>query len=467
MKTFCKRQAGLISLLFSLLLTTFFVFACSGGKGNGLPPAAGTADVRKVISAERAFPGAEGFGSATKGGRGGQILRVSNLDDSGPGSLRAAIETAGPRIVVFETAGIIDLHNELAITDPYITIAGQSAPPPGITLRNRRLRIGTHDVVIRHLRSRPGDAPGEFDEFDDRDALTIQDFTRPIYNVVVDHCSFSWAVDEVVGLWGYRDQRLSDITISNSIVAEGLGRSLKGVPHSKGMLIGDYATNVATLRNLLASSDDRNGPLFKGGTSGIVVNNLVYNGGKSYRLGFADDYDAGPSRVAAVANLWRDGPAGLTRAPVWFNPNVKPGTLLYLADNLTQRPDGRPAEVPEVMAEFAWDPRVDSPPLWSSDVTVLPAGIVESRVLATAGARPAERFSGRGDPIDERLVAEVKNRGGQLIDSPQQVDGYPAIAPFRRPLALPADPHGDENGNGWSNIEEFLEAMAKEVEGGR
>ncbi len=406
------------------------------------------------------FPGAQGYGVETPGGRGGKILKVSNLNDEGPGSLRSAVEASGPRIVVFEVGGYINLHSELAITNPFITIAGQTAPEPGITLRNRRLRIGTHDVVIQHLRSRPGDAPGKADELDDRDALTIQDFNNPIYNVVIDHCSFSWSVDEVVGLWGYRDKRLSDITISNSIISEGLNRSLhpRG-PHSKGLLIGDYSKRVTLIRNLISSSADRNGPLFKGGTSGIVLNNLVYNGGNSYRLGFADDYNAGPSKVTAVGNLWIDGPAYPTRGPVWFNSNVKAGTEIYLSGNKIVQQTGFP--VPIVENNTGWgNPVVTIPPLWIQDLKVWEVNQVESGVLANAGARPAQR-----DVIDERIVREVRTRTGRIIDSPKDVGGWPDLSDTYRPFEIPEDPTRDHNLNAYSPIEEMLHRMAEQVEG--
>lgn len=411
------------------------------------------------------FPWAQGFGIHTPGGRGGKILKVTNLNDSGPGSLRAAVEAPGPRIVVFEISGLISLESELAVTNPFITIAGQTAPPPGITLRNRRLRIGTHDVVIQHLRSRPGDAPGAAEEVDDRDALTIQDFENDIYNVVVDHCSFSWAVDEVVGIWGYRDKRLSDITISNSIISEGLNESIhpQGA-HSKGLLVGDYARNVSLIGNLIASNVDRNGPLFKGGTSGVVVNNLVYNSGRSYRLALADDYDAGAIKVSAVGNLWHDGPGLPTESPVWLNPNVKAGTRIYLSDNMTLRKNDSVADVPLVQRNVNWgDPTVPSPPLWVKELKVRPVEQVERHVLRKAGARPAERSTPLADPVDLRLVEMIGKRKGAIYDSVEQAGGWPRIPVNRRGFDIPEDPHR-EAGSGYTGIEEILHRMASDVQ---
>lgn len=174
-----------------------------------------------TASSVPAFPGAEGFGANSVGGRGGRVIEVTNLDDSGPGSLRAAIEADRPRTVVFRVGGTIELQSGLEITNPFITIAGQTAPGGGITLRNdpsnadTSLKIETHDVVIRYIRSRPGPSTELHGTLD---AITIGNQEGGTYNVIVDHSSFSWATDEVVNSW----YDAHDITIQWSIVSEGL-----------------------------------------------------------------------------------------------------------------------------------------------------------------------------------------------------------------------------------------------------
>src|SRR3990172_4939646 len=139
-----------------------------------------------------AFPGAEGFGSTTPGGRGGKVLFVTNLDDSGPGSLRAACEAEGPRIVIFRVAGVIPLKKPIVVEHPFLTLAGQSAPGDGICLRNYAFGIATHDVVVRYLRCRTGDEGGP-----QEDCLDLNHGAR---NVVLDHCSASWSIDECLSL---------------------------------------------------------------------------------------------------------------------------------------------------------------------------------------------------------------------------------------------------------------------------
>ena len=221
------------------------------------------------------FPGAEGFGSQTPGGRGGAVLYVTNTNDSGPGSLREAIETRGPRIVLFKTGGTIVLQSTLRIDHPKLTIAGQSAPGGGIQIRNDdvgssrddsfpSIAINADDVVIRYLRVRPGmlqldpdpacqppwgrrwKAPaGKCVVPGDIDAITsppkgVPDATRR-QNVLLDHVSLGFATDEILGLGA-----ASNWTLQDSIVAEGLDYMLYEPPrqrNGKGMLIGngDYA----------------------------------------------------------------------------------------------------------------------------------------------------------------------------------------------------------------------------------
>ncbi|ABA88763.1 Amb_all domain repeat protein [Syntrophotalea carbinolica DSM 2380] len=411
------------------------------------------------------YPGAEGYGTETPGGRGGQIIKVTNLNDSGTGSLRAAIQASGARIVVFEVSGIIELQSELIITNPYITIAGQTAPAPGIMLKNRRLKVSAHDVVIQHIRVRPGDERSyNTSEEGERDCLGIVGHSD-IYNVVVDHCSFQWAVDEVIGLWGYSNSRLDNITISNCIVSEGLDNSIhpKGA-HSKGFLIGDYAKKVTVLRNLISSSDDRNGPNAKGGTTSVVINNYVYNAGRSGRMHYSDSYGAGPLFQSTVGNVFRDGPEYATQAPLWWADNTKSGSQVYASDNLIQRLDESVASVP-LMDPPSWgNPQVSTPPVPYDNVTILPTDSVKSYVLKNSGARPAERWTTYGDRIDERVISDVWNGSGAMIDTPAQGGGWPTYAQNTRQFVAPGNPNGDDDGDGYTNIEEVLHQMAASVE---
>src|SRR3989338_5085953 len=161
------------------------------------------------------FPGCEGYGCETKGGRGGQVIKVTNLNDAGTGSLRAALEASGPRIIVFETSGTIELKSTLFVRNPYFTIAGQTAPSPGITLKNYPLFVETHDGLIQHIRSRPGDKINE-----SKDAFV--NYRNQSYNLVYDHVSMSWGTDETFDVGPGQVLIERNITLSNSILSEAL-----------------------------------------------------------------------------------------------------------------------------------------------------------------------------------------------------------------------------------------------------
>jgi pectate lyase len=252
-----------------------------------------------------AFPGAEGFGAETPGGRGGRVISVTNLDDSGPGSFREAVTTPGPRIVVFRVSGTINLETDIDITSPYITIAGQTSPAGGITLKadscNGRgvLGVHTHDVVIRYLRLRPGPHPC-YGDGDSSDGIVV--YKPGTYRVVIDHSSISWAVDENVSLWS----DAHDITFSWNIISEGLAHSTHKLgEHSKGAHLSGWNTyNISFHHNLLAHNNDRNPQPTNPGIADIR-NNVVYNYGEHAALASSSK---GRPRFNFVGNYYRPGP---------------------------------------------------------------------------------------------------------------------------------------------------------------
>lgn len=388
------------------------------------------------------FPGAQGFGTDTPAGRGGKIIKVRNLKDSGPDSLRAAIETAGPRIIVFEVGGTIKLTKKLTIAEPYVTISGQTAPPPGISLRGAGISVKTHDVLIQHLRIRVGDEKNGSSHHN-RDGIGI--IGAPAFNVVLDHLSVSWAIDENVSTW-YAPH---NATISNSIISEGLHHSLHPEgSHSKGILIGDGSKNISLVRNLLSHNYDRN-PRLKGNVSVVVMNNVVYNGKNQMVIGS----ESGPSSVTAVGNVFLGGPNSPEQIkPINVAPSCPPGTHIYLEDNY--------APSPVFFFQTPFDPRVSTPPLWHPSLVASDHSVAKSWVSAHAGARPKDQ-----DEVDQRVVREVLTGKGKIIDSQQEVGGWPDLPETFRPLDIPARPHDDPDGNGYTNIEELLQRLAKEVEG--
>src|SRR5262245_450053 len=227
------------------------------------------------------IPGAAGYGMDTPAGRGGAVHRVTNLNASGAGSLKACIDATGPRTCIFDVSGVITLTADMAIRNGNLTIAGQTAPAPGIMIRGAALKIHGSDVLIQHLRIRVGDDPNGPDP-NNRDALKIEGAVdRTVQNVVIDHCSFSWSIDEVASVWGPND----NITFSNNIFAEPLNESMHIeddgtptlIPHGYGVLLGSSAAGgrVTMTGNLFAHIVERN-PLSRAREL-VFVNNLVYD----------------------------------------------------------------------------------------------------------------------------------------------------------------------------------------------
>ncbi|WP_225890042.1 pectate lyase family protein [Indioceanicola profundi] len=417
------------SLLAALCLTVA-AFA-----GTSLPQPAAAAD-------PLAFPGAQGWAAETKGGRGGRIIKVTTLAATGPGSFAEAVATKGPRIVVFEVGGVIDLERTaLKITEPFLTIAGQTAPSPGITFIRGGLDIVTHDVIVQHIRVRPGEAEQPKMGGMDFDAIAT---LGGAYNVIVDHCSLTWATDENLSASGprvqgdtpeeWRRNTSHRITFSNNIIAEGLAYSshAKG-EHSKGSLIHDNVSDILIIGNLYSNNMERT-PLFKGGVRGAIVNNLIYNPGQKaihYNL-IAQEWGDHPfqlGQMSVVGNVMRAGPDtwdGLPLVMVGGSGDVE----LHMADNLTMDRLGRP--LPE-FGLYTTAPikvsRLDSPPVWPEGLKALPAEAVQDAVIKNAGARPWER-----DPVDARIVADVIEGRGAIIDSEKEVGGYPVVKETRAPF---------------------------------
>ncbi len=441
------------------VLVASFIVAITGG-----------VTAAETTRALPAFPGAEGFGSTTPGGRGGQVLLVTNLEDSGPGSFRAACEAEGPRMVLFRTGGTILLRKTVEIKHPFITIAGQSAPGGGICLRNvssseyAPLRIVTHDVVIRYLRIRPGPSDGPSPCVD---ALAIE---HGAANVIVDHCSLSWSTDETFQLW--TDPH--DITLQWSFVTEALHHSThpKGA-HSKGVILASKgAGRVSVHHSLLAHNQDRNPRI---GLSGTVdfVNNVIYNPDAMCQI--TDDY--AKQLVNYVGNYVKPGPDSKTEPPTsaWSRYEIFAretggfGFSIYVKDNIgPHRPDGRGEEsviVDPRDRQYVSTRRNPAPP-----VTTVSATQAFELVLNQAGVTLPMR-----DAVDNRIVQEVRTGTGHIIDHPSQVGGWPELAAGTPPPDSDLDgmpdtwekAHGlnpdeasdnklDSDGDGYTNIEEFL-----------
>lgn len=389
-----------------------------------------------------AFPGAVGSAATTPGGRGGRIIRVTTLAPDGPGSFKAAIEAKGPRIVVFEVGGVIDMGRQtLTITEPWLTIAGQTAPGPGITLIRAGIDVKTHDVVIRHLRvytgvdGQPKRSGWEADAFS----------TVAAYNVIVDHCTFLWAIDENMSASGprfagkdvteWRRNTSHDITFSNNLAAEGLADAShpKG-EHSKGSLVHDNTTGILFYRNIWAHNVERS-PLVKGGAQAALVNNLIYDPqhrAVHYNLmnleWVGHPYVTG--QITAIGNVFRGG--NDTDEGLPFLMLGGDGDLQYYGkDNIAVDRHGNAlpefGRYGETRAELI---RAEAPLASLDGLKILPSRDVETSVLATAGARPWAR-----DAEEIRILFFIAEGRGDIIDDEKEVSAYPKVeAPVRAPF---------------------------------
>ncbi|MEO8384075.1 MAG: pectate lyase [Betaproteobacteria bacterium] len=390
---------------------------------------------------QTSFPGAVGWAAQTPGGRGGKIIRVTNLRAEGPGSLKEAIETTGPRVVVFEVGGVIDMgRKEIEIREPFLTIAGQTAPSPGITIIRAGMNVRTNDVIVRHIRIRTGvDGQAKRSGWDPDAFGTIA-----AHRVIVDHCTFSWAIDENMSASGprfkgntpdeWRANTSHDVTFSYNLAAEGLADAShpKG-EHSKGSLVHDNVTNILFYRNIWAHNLERS-PLFKGGVRGSVINNLIYNPGTRavhYNL-MALEWGTHPyqnGRLSAVGNVLRGGPS--TDAKLPFLMLGGDGDLEYHErDNIAVDKHGEALPMfgryGETRAKLI---KMDHPVAWPAGIAVLPTIDVETHVLVEAGARPWDR-----DADDIRVLYFIAEGRGKIIDDEKEVSAYPVQKETRAPF---------------------------------
>ena len=374
-------------------------------------------------SAPDAFPGAEGHGKTAQGGRGGAIFPVTNLEDSGPGSLRACIEATGPRNCVFRVSGVIKLKRTLLVRSEngFISILGQTAPGGGIVLtieqpqregRNTPLALkGTNDVLVRHLRIRPR-LPNTVKNVD---AMTIENSQR----VYVDHVSTSWATDENINT----HSSATDVTIANSIFAEGLNK------HSKCSLLGsDPRTpqNLTFLRNLCLSNRDRNPDNNHYGQSCIeIVNNIFFNALSEWAEVFSQ-YPGG-TPVAYAGNYFKAGPStnDLTYAIRSHDAAKIADPQIYQEGNVTWAP---PTKTIVTVAPDTERFLVSSPPCPLSVSEVAPAAKAYDEVRTRSGAFPRDR-------LDQAWTKEMGPQGqkgkGRMVSAPGQLPPMQGGAPYK------------------------------------
>jgi len=434
-------KTGFIIITFMIVYSTDLVFAV----GNEIS----------------AFPEAEGFGNRSRGGRGGSALFVTNLNDSGKGSLRSAVESKGPRTILFRVSGVIELKSKLKISEPFVTVAGQSAPGDGICLKNFGLVIQTHDVIVRHLRIRPGDEPAR--EYAKRkkdftpDAISI---IAPSHDVIIDHCSASWSVDECCSVSG---EGITNITVQWCIISESLNDSVhpKG-EHGYGSLLRCNG-NLSFHHNIYAHHKSRSPRPGTYGDGSILLdfrNNLIYNT-KGYSA-------ADPVRMNYVGNYIRRPRSSVFQVG-------GPTTKLFVSDNILDGNASASRDNWRLISGKKADSRITNPFPFAKVHTDSAVEALK-RVLVDCGATLPKR-----DSVDTRVIGQIRDGTGDLINSQREVGGWPKLESAKPPVdtdqdGLPDDwerDHGqnpvdprdhsrDQDGNGYTNLEEYLNSLTND-----
>jgi pectate lyase len=415
-----------------------------------------------------AFPGVEGYGANATGGRGGIVLTVTNGNDSGAGSLRWALEqNSGPRTVVF-AVNEVKLTRDVEIRSGDVTIAGQTAG--GVEVSGAGVIIRSSNVIMRGMMIRPGDGRTGPDP-DVRDALQINASDGPVRNIVIDHNSFSWGLDDTVQFY----RAVSNVTFSNNIVAQGLRDSLHSEgPHSMGLLVfaskpGEQADRLTISDNLFAFNEARN-PWIKNGTNVEVVNNLIIGSGDQAQVAALGDNDArfasSPFSARFMNNYYEAGAEARRSEMHYVGIRSSAAGDAYFAGNLSYDESDRPLAI-EHSGQAA------KAPLFSgSGIKLGNAKDVPASVLANAGANPAFR-----EGVDKRVIDAVKAERGGVVDSVAEAGGYGGRRRFVAPLdsdrdGIPdtveqrmgtnsrlADSSRDRNGDGFTNLEEYVNSL--------
>jgi len=443
-----------------------------------------------AFAQQLAFPTAEGFGKYSKGGRGGDVYIVSNLNDSGVGSLRACAEATGPRTCVFAVSGEIRTQSRIRVRNGFLTIAGQTAPGGGIVLTNRGtanldspLDIQADHVIVRHIRIRPGPSTQISDNVD---AILIDGA-----DIIIDHASFSWGTDETFNIVGNGGSSAGgqipnsrNITVQWSMIYESLRTSTHSSSnHSRSTYLGYGAQDISFHHNLIAHSQRRNPNL---GTVGQVdwVNNVVYNA-QQY---FGELYNRhGTSNVNWIGSVAIVGPDTLKQRDrnavnIFLNDGIATHRL-YISDNLDMNRTSASQDQRLIVDPKDWG-YIKSSPVGTGQLSLSPASISTPQqaykdVLTFAGATKPAR-----DAADTRVAAEVRNCGGGIIDNPSERGGWPTLASTAAPLDADrdgmadawetprglsplnaADRNGDRNGDGYTNLEEYLNELAGDTVG--
>jgi hypothetical protein len=446
----------------------------SSPAASHFPSAAGAS---RDKSEQPAFPGAEGYGRFTKGGRGGDIYHVTSLKDEGPGSLRWGIESIDneyPRTIVFDVSGTIKLENDLKLTRNNVTIAGQTAPGDGIALRNHTFKIkNCSDVVVRYIRVRLGD-----ESRTSSDTIAVEHAS----NVILDHVTATWGVDGIMDT-----ENISNFTLQWSIYGEALNEAT----HSKGrhamlMSLRKTTGNVSLHHNLLFSSRNRH-PTLGGGNPAQCNKDAIFDFRNNVLYNWSGSTNLGIGQFNLINNYYRPGPdTDRNRYPVRPKVEIDDVTVGYMNGTVFEwkeewtrnnhlamqwgvRDEGYPGNVSQEKFCLPEEPvnEADRPFTHS-------AGEVYELVLDKAGASLSR------DAADKRIIKGIRDGTHHLIDSQRDVGGWPKLKSKPVPLdtdrdgmpdswetkhgfdpRAPKDRNGDHDSDGYTNLEEYLNSLVE------
>lgn len=477
-----------------ILLAAFILLSCSKKDetpkepGTGTTP--GTDKPVQVQETAYAFPGAEGFGRNATGGREGRVIKVTNLNDAGAGSLREAIAASGKRIIVFEVSGNIVLTSPIRINNGDVTIAGQTAPGDGICIQDYEMNVNANNVVIRYMRFRMGDLTKN-----EQDAL----WGRYKENIVIDHCSMSWSIDECSSFYANKN-----FTMQWCILSESLNKSFHGKDdHGYGAIWG--GSSATFHHNLLAHHNSRN-PRFDGGSrsgtgnSPFGIDKVDYRNNVIYNWGGNSSYGGENGEYNIVNNYYKAGPASTNRNRIMQismeTDNVatySPGYgKFYVAGNIVTNSTTVTADnwnggvnAGSGLSTANFNAAKMTNPFTAQAITVHTAQQAYDMVLLYAGA------SYKRDAVDTRIVSETKNgtntfagsKTGKLgiIDSQTDVGSWPKLnqtaalkdtdgdgMPDEWEIANKLDPNkananGRDLSSGYDNIEVYINSLVKTI----
>jgi len=424
-----------------------------------------------------AFPGASGPGMYATGGRGGEVYHVTTTDDGDrPGTLRFGLKNVPPqgRTIVFDVAGVIRLQPPgrqgwLGSDQSNLTIAGQTAPWPGITIIGQTTKLTGSNVILRHLKFRPG-LDQKLPKQATNDGLTIY-----LKNSIVDHVSATWADDEAISV----TDDAKEVTVQYSIMAEGL--NYKG--HSYGCLISSDHDDaqVSYHHNLFAHNKSRLPRLGSEKGTGVILNfsnNVIYDwqGKAGYSANDMNSRKPLPNRTNFIGNYYVYGPSNKPGDAAFDGANAE--TVIYQRGNLLDTNRNRKFDGNDVgWRLFEGTISKAEAPFDVPAGQVEPAGDALARVLERSGA-----FWWQRDAIDERIVEQVRSQTGRMIADLEEVGGFPSIEPITRPADFDtdqdgmadewerarglnvgtADHNGDDDGDGYTNLEEYLSELARD-----